>query len=906
MNSFQSTLNQLHRIRIFGRLLLMICILAALYTLSMFLLGIADYHYALSSGKRSGFHALIIGTLLLGGLFWAFKIFRSPRSITASLADRTLKNNRQTALAASHLASQEASTPMEEFHLKRTFEEAKQDLSQIPLFSKIPTRLIYRCSLGFIVLGAIILKVKQLYPQPFHVVTQRLFHPSSDIPPYSPLVFQITPDHPTAIYQGEAMVQVKISGGEIEDDVFCLVRDPASGHVEKTNTFRELPGTYARKFENSLAPLEFAFTTGHARSSWHQLDIIFQPRISGAEITVTPPAYTGKVAQTYPLESSEIRALQGATVQLKIQSNRPLAGGDLTLTAMDLNEENPPQTIQAEVIEKNQIAFTWTALRSSQLSAIIRDIRYTEAEKPLTLTLKTIPDQVPVVTMSEPSPLVLATPRSSLPMQGDIEDDHGLSRVTLTRTLVGYRDRNQELAQELTRQEYVFEDSLKLEELGVEPGQTLEFYLEATDRNPSLLGVGVSDIVRVHIISEADYAERVRNQFQLKQFTARYRALSEALRKSKEALQELKNNNTPEQRKKALQEHQKAEQLARKIAEDFKAFEMEERLQEIAREAADLLSQNQAELQNKPTPEAIERMLERLGGLHQQAKKIEQDAEHVKKMGDILAMAAEFRRLLNAQKSIEKRLQEEAKKVAMGNAANANQLQGLARVQDVNREALLKFAADLEARAKALPPEAEDMKADIDEFLDDFERMDIPDPMRSSAEAGRRSQTTPAWSNAKLALELMEKLIENPDNQFAQACQGQKPPQFQAKQDMAKTMQQMLEALMKKAGNGDDRKQGQGQGGGQGAGSQDGHSVTGDYSGIPAYGPDRLQFSDGPAMGSSGQGLQSGKRGKGAAQHESNQIETKTHRETSRGAIAPENIPSQYRDAVKRYFSQEN
>ena len=748
----------------------MVLSLTTLTGLVLFLHGLTDYHQALSPQTRTTINTILAISVGALAIFWIWRIFRTPQSSTAALADETLGDARRSSLGATFLSVLEADTPMKAFHLERSLEEAGEHLGKVPFLARIPTKAIVRNAILLLVLGAVIFGVKASSPAPFSVVLQRILHPGSDTPPYSPLVFEVTPDQPQAIYQGEATVEVKISGGEVNEDVYCLIRNRATGQIDKTATFQGNNGTYARKFENTLEPLDFAFATGRARSNWHQLEVLFQPRISGTEVTITPPAYTGLPPETYPLDAAEIRALEGSTVQLTISSNRPLAGGVLSVSPLDESRIEVPEEVSAEIVEGDRASFTWTARRSSKLSALIHDIRHTPSDKPLSLTLKTVSDLAPVVSLDEPQAMVLATPRTKIPMAGEVEDDHGLSKVSLTRTLVGYRDRNRQLAEGLSRKDYQFGEALELEPLGVEPGQVLEFYLEANDRNPSLLGVGVSEVVRVQIISEEDYAQRIRNKLNLKKFTARYRALAQALKESRDALAELKKNPSKENIAKAEAAHKKARDTAQKLADDFKAFDLEERLQEAAQEAVDKIAQNQQGLKNFPSAEdqqkAIDEMIKRLGGVEQKANQIQQDSEKVRKIGEVLQMAANYKKLLNAQKSIVGRLEEVYKELAQGNTGITSRLEGLAKVQEANRKALIELGSELKRRADNLPEEAATMKDDVAEFLSELERLNIPDPMNATSEAALQGKTTDALSNAKLALTLMEQLIRKPNNGF--------------------------------------------------------------------------------------------------------------------------------------------
>ncbi|MBK1829235.1 hypothetical protein JIN77_00715 [Verrucomicrobiaceae bacterium R5-34] len=922
MSSFHNTLGKFHRRWCFGRVLLILLLLVAAYAVAMLLHGWLDYKFAFSQETREKYNLILFVILGVVGLTALVQTLRIPREKIAALADEKLSDPRKRILAAASLEkleSQPDATEMQKFHLDRALLDASTELDKLPASSRMPFRAMGLSALAVFAIGAVIWGISHWAPEPFRVVSTRVLDPSSDLPPYSPLRFEITPDAPRAVYGGEAVVQVKITGGEIEHDVVCLIRDPLTGNIEQATAYREGKTGYARKFENALAPVEFAFATGRARSDWHRLDVLLEPKVSSAMITVTPPAYTGRAELTYPLEGGEIKALEGSTITLALESNRPLSSGKLELKALDKGKDARVEKVDGNLTGEHGVRFSWVAHRSSKVAAVIHDVRATPSAKPLELTITTEPDQVPSVELASPEQMVLATPNTELPFLGEVEDDFGLAKVSLVRALLGYRDRSRVLADSLVKREYNFEEPLKLAELGVEVGQILEFYLEAMDRNPSLLGMGVSDVVRVKIISEDEYAERLRSAVQLKNFTARYRALAEAIRESQQALKELDEaaragdqQAFEEARKKAEAAHAKAEALADKIGKDFNAFEMEKRLSDIAKEAARKLGTNKETLGQLKLDDGgaaarkqIEQMQQRLGGAQKKAEQAELDAELVRKVGDVMEMASRFKKIYNTQQSIVERMGTIAKEVAGGNTRNSGQLDGLARVQDRNRDALEQFALDLKKRAEALPDDFGQMKLDVHEFLQKLEELDIPDPMHTSSEMARKGKSLDAATNALLALSLLERMMNQPDNGFSSMCRGDGPPKFGVKPDVAGTMHQMLDSLMKRAQGQGKGKTG-GAGGGVGGSGQDGFSVAGNDVNIPVYGPDRLAFSE----TSSGKSTaSSSKRGVGvqrSSQKPADQIAPDQHRKSENAKLLPENIPAKYRNAVKRYFSQED
>ena len=69
-----------------------------------------------------------------------------------------------------------------------------------------------------------------------------------------------------------------------------------------------------------VADLAVEFACGKARSRWMPVELLLQPKVLAGQVTVTPPAYTGREAVTIPLDTNEITAMEGAEVVLELAS----------------------------------------------------------------------------------------------------------------------------------------------------------------------------------------------------------------------------------------------------------------------------------------------------------------------------------------------------------------------------------------------------------------------------------------------------------------------------------------------------------------------------------------------------------------------------------------------------------
>ncbi|MEM9080222.1 MAG: hypothetical protein AAGC74_05955 [Verrucomicrobiota bacterium] len=776
---------------------------------------------------------------------------------------------------------------------------------------------------GFIAVGlaAVLLVLATLTgiwiwnPDASRVVAGRLFAPFEERLPWSPLQFVVSTTDSEVFYGGEVVMRVEITGGEIKEEVKCLVKRP-SGKVSELGVYADgAEGRYARSLEQVVEPLEVAFSCGRARSAWMSVEPLLRPQVTGVKIEVHPPCYTKLRDSAFSLEGPEVKVLAGSEVRVLAESNRPLSGGTLVLRRGASEEGGTAKVIEeldGKKIEERVVAFSWMANRSGQVEAFLRDVQGIGSGEGLEFDLRVQADAMPMVDLYLPPPKMLATPRAKLKVEGEIEDDFGLAEVQLVRGLGGFSSRRETVVEEPSGREVVYETMIDLEKVGVRPGEVIELSLEAMDRNPSLLGLGTSSVAEVTIISEAEYAKRIRAKTTLQEFGERYRRLGEIVRRAREDLKELeeglKNSERGrfEEAKKAVERTMmRLQDELQMLAEDFPAFEMENRLGEVAESLNEALGENLADLHLLDFEgnwhemwDLMEQMGQRLGAPMRKAEKLREEAEIVKAFGRIAEMAAKFREIYERQKSLEERNKAIAQEVMRGVLRNSVQLKKLAEMQERLREEFLGFDEELRKRGEDLPFELVEVQEGVKQFLERMRGLGIAEAMEAASAGGRAGESLEAVRSATLARELLEQLL-GAENRFSGMCRGESGQGHEEK-DVAQTMQELLEGLLAQRGEGNGQAGGAGEDvGGFGA---DGAMASGFLMlDIPMLGPERMRFeSDGP-----------GEAGDGKTR-EQPAFEVLVDEETLRLEKAKENdgrnmseavVPEKYRKAVETYFS---
>jgi hypothetical protein len=845
---------------------------------------------------------------------------RHHRSTTARHVDEAIGSSRGIVRSAADLAA-EPESPASDLGMMlraRAIAKAADALGAVPAPGRWPVRDLRRHGLAALGLVLVVLLLVLVFPGPWGTSLRRVLNPRADIPPFSRYQFHIQETNPRVHYGEDILLAVDVGGAPVDDAVWAQVRDPATGVVSRARCFRGSSGSgFTHRLEKVVGPVEVSFALGKARSVWIPVEVLYQPKISSADVEITPPAYSGLPVDRFPLGTKELRALEGSRIALRLTSNRHLSKGTATITP--LNErlrERLGEVVETKALSTKEITFVWTLRATANVKVDIADVRGTFSAAPLEVTQTALPDNPPGADIVQPPPLSVATPRSVLPLELRIEDDFGLGRVSMVRSLVGFRDRTELLADGLLPRTFSGKESIGLQPLGARPGDVLEFYAEASDRNPSLLGITTSGVARVQIISEEDYAAILRARISIEEFTARYQAAMDALQEARAALEALEKaaasgdaESIAKATKSAVEALDKARRTMEQIAKDFPAFEMEKELAAAAAKAAAPVEEARQLLQAlgpQPDPaaaaKAAREAMEKLGPAQAPVEQAKQDAELVAQAGKVLELAAELREIHANQKSLSDRLLNLAKELASGEDANAAQLEGLARLQKDNAERLRKVARDLKERAAILPPELATFKADVDAFsqaLDDAQIDTLMDEAAKNAEGGR---STDAASNALMALQSLDLLFQG-GNAMSGACRGGDDLRFDLRQSLSDTLQQMMQALGAKAGQG-------GQPGGTGSGPMGSGGTGSGYSmpgaNVPAYGPPRSSFAapGGGTGGSAAGGRGRGGRGDDAPEVAGDSVDLEATREQALPPPPPDKVPEKYREAVKRFFGE--
>ncbi|MHA6246300.1 DUF4175 family protein [Pontibacter sp. CAU 1760] len=195
--------------------------------------------------------------------------------------------------------------------------------------------------------------------------------------------------------------------------------------------------------------------------------------IEKTEITITPPAYTGKSA--YKAQSSNLRMEEGATVSWQIQTNKPAKSLQLVL-----NETQPTDFKAKGNVHTLSRSFSAPAVYHLNLNG----------QQSAFYTIEIIPDEAPMIQVQQPKQYteILFGQPQRVTLQAQLSDDYGIREANMVATVakgsgeaVKFREEKISLGLRGKPRNFAVNKTLDLKQLGMTYGDELYFYVQAWD-----------------------------------------------------------------------------------------------------------------------------------------------------------------------------------------------------------------------------------------------------------------------------------------------------------------------------------------------------------------------------------------------------------------------------------------
>lgn len=149
----------------------------------------------------------------------------------------------------------------------------------------------------------------------------------------SPLRFRVTPQGAEVLEGAKVTVIVELSRDPLGHDVELLFRSVSGEELGEWQKVNMLPIErvygFAAPLRDLTSDLEYMVAVGADRSETYRIRIRERLRVDGFEVTYTYPEYLGWKPKKLSTQTGDISVVKGASVNLNIRTNQPLAEGHL-------------------------------------------------------------------------------------------------------------------------------------------------------------------------------------------------------------------------------------------------------------------------------------------------------------------------------------------------------------------------------------------------------------------------------------------------------------------------------------------------------------------------------------------------------------------------------------------------
>lgn len=660
-------------------------------------------------------------------------------------------------------------------------QHASSKLIALPAGHVVPWRPLVRATSAVLVFAAVIGAIAWGLPRLVDDEYLRWADPFGDHPPYSRYVFQIDPGSAKVIYGSSIDLRAQVEGGSVEKLDLMWLSEGATAPAS-IPMFPEKTGLWRATLAGVTTPGRYWVRAAGGRSVRHQIDVITIPEIRAAHFRVEFPSYANVPVYEGPLPQGGLVGLPGTSVTVRLESNRPLARGEIVF------DDNSTVALVPMKIGGTEVSGQFVMQKAGKLRWTVEDV---EGQKSASAssTVGLLTDEAPRVRLVEPPPLSFATPTAGLPVKLVGEDDYGLAKVSVFRSLNDSRPLAslEKLPTRLPKR-WLAQGRLPLSAYGLEVGDEIKIHGRAEDALPGQPNSAETTIAVVRIISQSDFDKLVASRQSFEMLQSKYRSAQRRFESARSEVEKLRRKSKDALDDKGREElARELEALAKQLEESSRALanlakqegssELDEllkkHLESSARQLRRLGEKAHAMSKSKgPPAEMFENLDELMRALQEAEDELEREAmtplETLAAIRPFMEQASWIEVIYRRQKALVAKLeamqtaQKEAKKEPARNALTES-----SEHQQQTRTMLVKVLDELSDLAESIDAkklDLEDFVEQVKEFTQKWRKSGVLEAMASAekelagavAATGLEKGTPPA----QRALKILEDLLK--------------------------------------------------------------------------------------------------------------------------------------------------
>ncbi len=290
-----------------------------------------------------------------------------------------------------------------------------------------------------------------------------------------PYRIHVAPGHAAIPRGADQPVDARLEGFEA-GEAALMMRRTAAPRFETLPLVRDDRGVYHGMLLDVADATEYFVEAGGVRSPVFTIQVVDVPYVKRLELEYRFPAYTGLEPQTIE-DGGDIAVLRGTEVRVRVVPTMRTAGGRLVLDGQ--------APVPLEPADHGTLATRFTVDRDGSYRVELA----ASSGKPVAAsphyTIDALSDEAPTVSLSRPGRDTTASPVEEFFVETRAQDDFGVRGLELVYSVNGGNERTIPLFEGRTRlADVTAGHTFYLEEMQVQPGDSLSYHARATDNDP--------------------------------------------------------------------------------------------------------------------------------------------------------------------------------------------------------------------------------------------------------------------------------------------------------------------------------------------------------------------------------------------------------------------------------------
>lgn len=345
----------------------------------------------------------------------------------------------------------------------------------------------------------------------------------------SRLAWPFAINEPIVIIEAPADIEISVEPGDMEmqrgDSVTIIARvnnaipDSITLRLQDDNVnwrdarmARDGSGSESATYSYFIPSLEEDTTyyvtfdeRGEQSSPQYAISLFDLPQIEQIDLAFNYPDYTG-IEDIIEEDSGDMVVPEGTVVDLQVTFNKAIASANVEFEESFRDEEDevnpiaPYEDLELQIDGNVGIA-RFTVTQDGMYSIHASDFSDLESQNPLDYFIRSIEDNPPELALIRPGRDQDVMPLEEVVLEIDASDDYGLSEFVLNYSVVGSDDVQVDFLPEQNVRNVSGNELIYLEDLEVEPGDFVSYFLTLADNN-GLEGPAevISDIYFLQVI----------------------------------------------------------------------------------------------------------------------------------------------------------------------------------------------------------------------------------------------------------------------------------------------------------------------------------------------------------------------------------------------------------------------